>query len=1152
MVSLCLGFATISWAQSKKDKPVEYTLPTENIAGGTTKPANRPAGRTLPSTQRSASRPAAVGSTPPSTPQNDRDELISWIRWIQLGSAGFVPQESILIDLIKLNKRYPNDHTLAFYRASLNFKLGHTQELKTFCASNASAPNGFIYKPYCKAFQKGRITTFRRLPPSLAREWLQQLYPSYKKSPNNRMLRFQLIALLMRNIYRNKQNQGLVKKLLEDDLQAHPNTMWSLLNPLTFRVRMNRRNRTKLPFLLVEVQQFAQKYPHHLAPQLLLMRLAHMMRVRPLQAKVRANIARLNKGNSLRSFFIRYNLLMQSRGSKSKKLTQLQQEIAKFKTTRFENLEVLSLCKTVGRLAWRQRRLAQRIYDDLLKRFPNHPRVLMDAASNLNRLHRKKEARALFLKAATRVEDLHTLRLLYWRVQGYRTRPLALKVLTMYLKKHPGNAWALSKRANTYKLMGKKNEAEQDYRILLEKKTEPSAAIYRDIANFYRFDGNLRKAAAILNRAIQVYPKSAILYSVRAPIIKRMGKRQEAERDYLKAYQLNPTSYWAGNAYTRHLQSTQQYAKALTFVKKQLNSTTISRYYQKRWKSLYISTLIKAGKHKEAQAYVMQSGDATSLLNAARASQRTGKKNQALQYLRAALNKKSRKYVTRSIYRLMARIYTSQRKYKMAEKTYLQIIRNEPKQYYNYYGLSRLYSYRMKQPQKAIALWSAYIMQNPKDSKAYYQRARIHQSAKELQAALLDYKKGLQLSKKTRYHYSRVSSFIKYYLKKPALALDLWAKYLAKHPKDAYAYRERASLYAKMKNYKKAEQDYKRAIKLKPQYLYNYSALASMYRYRLRQPQKAIDLWTSYISKYPKKPGAYRNRAYLYRQQKAYQQAVADYETAIKLQPHNAYSYSSLASLYTYYLKDFDKAAATWTRYIHRKKYDASGYINRAKIYARQKSWDKALTDWNAAARRVSRKWRRYRVYLGRAKVYQALKQYNAAITDLRMAYKTTTSTYARRRINKSLIACLEAKGDMRGALKILNQTKFSRWDRSPKFTKLRLLVGLGQLEKALSQALSYCKGPERFRSRYYRRRACRQHAWLQYTMRLFQLPVTSQAFDNLPERPGRHSRKGGKSFQKILKLLLRSATKRSRFHKKKKKPTPPAPARPRNQPLPR
>ncbi len=91
-----------------------------------------------------------------------------------------------------------------------------------------------------------------------------------------------------------------------------------------------------------------------------------------------------------------------------------------------------------------------------------------------------------------------------------------------------------------------------------------------------------------------------------------------------------------------------------------------------------------------------------------------------------------------------------------------------------------------------------------------------------------------------------------------------------------YAYNERGNIYAALKQYRSAIQDYTRAIRLNPRYGVAYNNRGLAYG-GLLQHRRAISDFSQAIRLNPRSPFAYDNRGFSYHELKQYRLAIADH-----------------------------------------------------------------------------------------------------------------------------------------------------------------------------------------------------------------------------------------------------------------------------------
>lgn len=1090
-------------------KQKEKDVPTDKLSG------ELAVGKSTSQPARTTTRPHAKAS--PST-LDERALFFARLRWASLSRYSSAANNLLLLDIVPLLKRYPQDHTLIFYHALLSMLDGHTHHMETFCSSTTPRPP--FYRVYCNAWSHGQVSNYNTLTVATALSWIKQLTLLYKNNPKDRDLRYHIIDFYISHSYTLKRTpyKTLVLELLKDDLQEHPGDVWVQAYALGARISTLSRKRSELMFLLPSVQDLAKNHPNHVIAQMLVWFVARRLYARSLQKTTEARLEALTQGNDLWSQFHRHVYLSSNRDDTAL-LAHMENLIDRTPPHPKQGVQYANfLSRMATSLSWRLRKKAGPLYLRLVKRYPTHARILTLVGYHHERAQQKELATQLYQRAVPLVDDDRTLQDLYWKL-SYKNRPLALQLLNQYLQRYPGHVWALSRRANLYKQLQEKDKAEQDYQSLLSHKKTLSAAIYSELARHYQYDNNYPQAINICNIALNKHPQAAELYALRAEIHKNLNKHSEAIADYLKAFQLLPTSTWYGRSYATLLLEQGQTEKALAFLKTQAQQKTESA---NAWKKIWIEFLYKAGKTGEAQAVAVQSGNAESLMTSGRNLAQKNQHTQAITMFRAALLKTNSLYTRKSLYREIAESYKSLGQFEKAEESYRHLIDLDPNYYYSYYTLSSFYLYKSKQPQKAITLWGEYLQRKPTDSNGYYQRADVYRQTKDNLAALLNYLQGFEKSKKSRWDYERIANFLSWTLRRKDLALSIWNEYLTKYPKDANGYRQRASILMQNKKFQAAEKDYRKAIELAPTDLYTYSSLGNLYIYQLKQPEKALEMWTLYLQQRPKDARALRYRAELYRRQKDYPKAIADLEASLHLDSNNQYAYSPLASLYSYELKNYAKAREVWTKFIVMRGYLSAGYIERAKLWAQEKSWAQALTDWQAAETREQWSWRRREIWQGMALCYRHLGQYDLAAQKLRKAIASTTSSYALRSLWKDLAFTYEAQGDYKAAQQALNSLPPSSWDRSPHWMKIRFLVGAGQLDQALALALSSCSGPQQMPSKHHRKQACQQHRWLEYYTRLLLWPISPQAFTH-PAIPPAHKQTTPNAFQNILRFLLRT-----------------------------
>jgi tetratricopeptide (TPR) repeat protein/S1-C subfamily serine protease len=128
--------------------------------------------------------------------------------------------------------------------------------------------------------------------------------------------------------------------------------------------------------------------------------------------------------------------------------------------------------------------------------------------------------------------------------------------------------------------------------------------------------------------------------------------------------------------------------------------------------------------------------------------------------------------------------------------------------------------------------------------------------------------------------------------------------------------------------------------------------------------------------------GLYRLRGDLYKEQKKFDLAVADYNTAIELTPKEAVFYNVRGNLY-YSQKKWDLALADYNQAIQIDPKESASYYNRANIYYSQDKFDLALADLSKV---IELDPKYISAYLGRGFLYEKQKKFDLALADYNQA----------------------------------------------------------------------------------------------------------------------------------------------------------------------
>jgi lipoprotein NlpI len=143
--------------------------------------------------------------------------------------------------------------------------------------------------------------------------------------------------------------------------------------------------------------------------------------------------------------------------------------------------------------------------------------------------------------------------------------------------------------------------------------------------------------------------------------------------------------------------------------------------------------------------------------------------------------------------------------------------------------------------------------------------------------------------------------------------------------------------------------------------------------------ENSVSLWSSVIEKEPKSvPLAYMNRGVAYQVLGKFEEALADFNAAILLNPSDAEAYSSRGSLFKQIGRP-DAALEDYTISIMLNSFNAHVYNNRANVYGQIGQFDNELADYDRA---IALDPSYAAAYNNRGMVFVKTGRFNRAIED--------------------------------------------------------------------------------------------------------------------------------------------------------------------------
>ena len=249
---------------------------------------------------------------------------------------------------------------------------------------------------------------------------------------------------------------------------------------------------------------------------------------------------------------------------------------------------------------------------------------------------------------------------------------------------------------------------------------------------------------------------------------------------------------------------------------------------------------------------------------------------------------------------------------------------------------------------KALETLDILVGLDTKKSIYLRQRAWCYKKLDNLEKALEDYNKAVEVEPENSYNYEMRGDFYENYLKDYDKALADYNKGIELNPTDAELHFSKAYLYDySLDNPDLALQSYLEVVRLNPDYQGANNNIALLYISYVKDYQKALEFYTKEIELDPSDALAYRNRARLYViQLEDLEKALEDYNKAVEVEPENSYNYEMRGDFYENYLKDYDKALADYNKGIELNPTDADLHFIKAYLYASLDKLDLALQSY--------------------------------------------------------------------------------------------------------------------------------------------------------------------------------------------------------------
>ncbi len=206
----------------------------------------------------------------------------------------------------------------------------------------------------------------------------------------------------------------------------------------------------------------------------------------------------------------------------------------------------------------------------------------------------------------------------------------------------------------------------------------------------------------------------------------------------------------------------------------------------------------------------------------------------------------------------------------------------------------------------------------------------------------------------------------------------LWNDVISKYPQASIAYNNRGSYFFEIGEYKQAEEDFLRAIKLKPDYDRAYYNLGLLYAVK-KDYDKAIENYNAAIKINPEYTDAINNLGIIYLKKNMTREAFVCFDNVMRIDKNDATAYNNRGNLYLE-MEYYADALADLTRALKAKVVYPEASYNRGIVNLRLKRFKESVNDFNNA---IKHKPDYKDAYYNRAIALSSLSKHQEAIMDI-------------------------------------------------------------------------------------------------------------------------------------------------------------------------
>lgn len=534
-----------------------------------------------------------------------------------------------------------------------------------------------------------------------------------------------------------------------------------------------------------------------------------------------------------------------------------------------------------------------------------------------------------------------------------------------------------------------------------------NSELYFQRGELYYIDSNYENAIADYTKAIQLNPNYAEAYFARGDCYYTQSNYENALTDFYRTITINPNHESATNMIGVVYYFQEKYDDAVSYFSQAIqlnpsgglyhknlgNSYRNLRNYSKALQSYNAAIQIDTEDYEalknraELYQYYLDNKEAAikdyTLLISKEPNYADYYRNRGDLYAETKKNDLAEADYTQLInldktnensWSTRAWFYTNQEWYDKAIIDFTQAIKIKPDEMHNYIDRASVYK-SMKKYDLANADYQKAIDLDPNSTNAYNQRAFMNLDNKNYDAAIKDFTKIIELEKEDYHYFNRAKVYEE--IKKYDLAE---ADYNTAITIDSGNVFERGMFYERIKKYDLAEADYKKAMENENNYYSVSGHLANFYK-NTGNVEKALEVYTQRINKYPENPDSYISRAQFYYSQKKYEEGDADFNKAIEIKPDSERSYTVFAGE-LYQLKKYDKAIEIINKLLKKNPTNIYTLKTRAQFYEGLRKIDLAEQDYSLIINLASNSEEKKEAIQDRAFFYRINQKYNLALKD--------------------------------------------------------------------------------------------------------------------------------------------------------------------------